>query len=136
MKTLLPTFCLCCAAALPAAAQLVAPGSPPALDATLADSGGGNYAIMERGANHKVWARGVWEQDPSGQAVARTNAYTELATGMHYKNEGGLWAEAKEEIEAFAGGAVARQGQTRVIFANNLATAGAIDLQAPDGQRF
>ena len=38
-------------------------------------------------------------------------------------------------IESFPGGAIARQGQHQVIFANDLATAGAIDMQTPDGKR-
>ena len=53
---------------------------------------------------------------------------------MHYW-ENGQWQESKEEIELFAGGATARQGQHKMIFANNLATVGAIDMQTPDGLR-
>jgi hypothetical protein len=48
----------------------------------------------------------------------------------------GVWSPASEQIEGFPGGAVARQGQHSVIFANNLATVGAIDMQAADGKEF
>jgi hypothetical protein len=52
---------------------------------------------------------------------------------MHYL-ENGEWKETKEEIEATPGGAVARHGPHKVIFANNLNTAGAIDLQMANGK--
>jgi hypothetical protein len=47
----------------------------------------------------------------------------------------GQWTESQELVEAVPGGAIARHGQIQVIFANNLATAGAIDLQTPDSKR-
>ena len=93
------------------------------------------YREVERGANHKVWQRETYEQGPDGKVVARIHKYTELASGLHYKNSQGEWVEAKEEIETAPGGAVARQGQHQVIFANNLNSYGAIDLQTPDGKR-
>ena len=65
--------------------------------------------------------------------MARTNSYTELASGMYYL-DGGQWLESMELIESVPGGAVARHGQTQVLFANNLATAGAVDLQTSDGK--
>jgi hypothetical protein len=92
------------------------------------------YAVVERGANHRIWQRTTYETLPSGQTVSHVHQYTELATGLHYL-ENGQWVESKEVIEAFPGGAVARQGQHKVIFANNLNSAGAIDMQTPDGKR-
>jgi hypothetical protein len=92
-----------------------------------------NYQIVERGPNHRVIQRVTWTNE-LGKAVARTNAYTELATGMHYR-ENGQWKESKAKIKAFPDGAVARQGQHKVIFAYDLAAAGAIDVEAPDGKR-
>jgi hypothetical protein len=47
---------------------------------------------------------------------------------------GSGWSR-KEKIESSSEGAVARQGQHQVIFANNLNTSGAIDQQTPDGKR-
>ena len=70
-----------------------------------------------------------------GGAQVRTNrAFVELATGMHYRS-GNQWKESKELIESFPGGAIARCGPHKVIFANNLNTAGAVDVETPDGQR-
>jgi hypothetical protein len=55
---------------------------------------------------------------------------------MHYQEEaGGAWLDTVEEIEPLPGGAVARKGPHKVVFANDLATYGSIDLEGPDGQR-
>lgn len=105
----------------------------PVAKATPADT---DYAVTERGANHRVWQRTTYEQGPNGKVVPHVHSYTELATGMHYKDANtGQWLESQELIEAFSGGAVARQGQHQVVFANNLNSAGAIDMQTPDGKR-
>jgi hypothetical protein len=93
------------------------------------------FVEVERGPHHKRWVQVNWEDGPGGQRIAHTNAYTELATGMHFLNADGQWSDATEEIESVPDGAVARHGQHRVIFANNLATPGAIDMEMPDGQR-
>lgn len=91
-------------------------------------------SIAERGPDHRV----VWsvraQTDPDGNVSYRTNSYTELATGMHYQ-ENGEWKETRELIEPIAGGAIARYGPHKVIFAENLNTAGAIDMETPDGKR-
>jgi hypothetical protein len=67
--------------------------------------------------------------------VPHTNSYVELATGLNVQSNS-AWIPASEQIEAFPGGAVARHGQHSVLFANNLNTAGAIDMMAPDGKEF
>ncbi len=92
------------------------------------------YAVVSRDAHSRVWERTAYERGPSGQAIPRKHRYVELATGLNYWNNG-QWQESKEEIEPFPGGAIARQGQHQIIFANNLATVGAIDMQTPDGKR-
>lgn len=94
-----------------------------------------NYHVTERGANHRIWQRETYVKLPDGHVVPRLHQYTELATGLHYKNAQGEWLESKEEIEAFPGGSIARHGSYQVIFANNLNSAGAIDLQGGDGKR-
>ena len=94
------------------------------------------YTVAERGPNHRVWQRVVSATDALGRVSYMTNSYTELTTGMHYQDpKSGQWVESQEVIEGFPGGAIARQGQHQVIFANDLATAGAIDMQTPDGKR-
>lgn len=91
--------------------------------------------VVERGANHRIWQWEVYEQGPNGAVYPKIHKYTELATGMHYKDASGQWQESQELIESYAGGAVAKQGQYQVIFANNLCSYGAIDMQTPDGKR-
>ena len=91
--------------------------------------------ISEKGPHHRTYQKLSWETNEIGEVVVHTNAaFTELTTGMNYLKNG-QWVESKEEIEAFPGGAVARQGQHQVIFANDLATVGAIDMAMPDGRR-
>ncbi|HEV2693372.1 MAG TPA: LamG-like jellyroll fold domain-containing protein, partial [Verrucomicrobiae bacterium] len=93
------------------------------------------FQINERGADHRVWQRDTFVKMPDGHIVPQHHAYTELSTGLYYKNAKGEWAESKELIEAFPGGAIARQGPYQVIFANDLNSYGAIDQKIPDGQR-
>ena len=93
------------------------------------------YSVVERGANHRVWQKISYELGPNGQPVPRIHRYTELATGMNYKDANGQWQESKELIESYPGGAIAQQGQYQVIFANDLNSYGAIDMQTPDGKR-
>lgn len=108
--------------------QQTAPDTEPYRDSW------GTIALKERGPNHKQFERTVIETDPQGNPVAwKRPAYTEIVSGMHYWD--GEWKESREIIEPFQNGAVARQGQHKVIFAPNLNTAGAIDLEMPDGKR-
>lgn len=93
------------------------------------------YRVIERGVNHKVWQRETYEKLSNGKIVPSIHKYTELATGMHYKDAKGQWVESKELIESFPQGAIARQGPYQVIFASNLNSAGAIDQLTPDGKR-
>jgi len=85
------------------------------------------YAVVSNDANSRIWQRETYETLPSGQIVTNFHSYTELASGLNYW-DGQQWLPSKEEIDAYAGGAIAQYGQHKVIFANNLNSAGAIDL--------
>src|SRR5206468_4616951 len=52
---------------------------------------------------------------------------------MNYLKDG-AYQPSREEIELFQDGAVFRQAQIQAIFAPNLATLAAIDLQTPSGR--
>jgi hypothetical protein len=94
------------------------------------------YEVIERGPNHRVWQRTNSVAGPEGKLVLQVHRYTELASGLNFwDSTSNQWVESKEEIEPFEQGAIARQGQYLVIFANNLNSAGAIDLQTPDAKR-
>ncbi|HEX5219982.1 MAG TPA: hypothetical protein VFZ59_10485 [Verrucomicrobiae bacterium] len=86
------------------------------------------------GANHRLVRSSTAIPLPGGRVIERSTGYTEIAVGMHYL-ENGQWLPSREEIELFQGGAVARHGPYSVIFAQNIATDGAIDLLTADGFR-
>ena len=92
-------------------------------------------ARSERGPHHKVWQTIREEVTSYGKTYLRTNSYVELGTGLHYW-EDNQWKETKEEIQIVDGAAVAAQGPHKVIFAANLNSVGAIDMESPDGKRF
>jgi len=60
--------------------------------------------------------------------------YFELATGLNHWQDSG-WVPSTEVIESFQGGAVYRNGQHSVIWANNPNTAQAVDFLGSDGVR-
>ena len=92
------------------------------------------FEVTARGGNHRVWQRTVYEIGPAGQAVPHLHQFTELATGLHYRNEQGQWAESKEEIlPAQAGGAAAVKGQHQVYFPYDIYQ-GVIEMVTPDGK--
>ncbi len=90
--------------------------------------------IVERGANHRVWARVVLETNRLGEIIARTNSYTELETGMHYL-EIGQWKESSAEIQITATGAIGENAQHKVTFDGNINSAEAVRLVTPDGKQ-
>ena len=97
-----------------------------------------DYVILERGLHHRQWARVETTRDAvSGEFVLRTNiVYIEMATGMHYVDPAtGKLTESIEQFEAVPGGAIARHGQHFLALSKDLATAGAAQLQTPDGKR-
>jgi hypothetical protein len=96
-------------------------------------TGPGNYQLKEQDQNHKIWERIDYEIGPGGTRRPHAHRYTELATGLSFWN-GTQWQDSQELIEPIAGGAIARYGNHKVSFANNLADPGAIDLQSPEGK--
>lgn len=87
--------------------------------------------VIERGPHYRVWQTVTAHRN----GVYLTNSYVELATGLHYW-EDGRWQDANPQIEVVNGGAVARRGQHQASFARNLNSHGAIELLTPDGKRF
>ena len=58
------------------------------------------YAVTERGADYQVLQKTTVEHGTN-----RLHRYTELVSGMHYKNADGQWMESKVLIELFPLGA-------------------------------
>jgi len=62
------------------------PGTPPALAQTPSAAPPPTPPqVVERGANHSVWQRTVYETKPDGTVVPKIHKFTELATGLNYK---------------------------------------------------
>jgi len=92
------------------------------------------YHIVDQGANYRVWQRETYELTPDGQIRTHIHKFNELSSGLNYWNNG-QWVASQEIIGTYSSGAVANQGQYQVIFANNLNSAGSIDMQTPDGKQ-
>lgn len=111
---------------------------PPPGAAALARSAGNGrvvaQTIVERGPNHRICQTTVAQTNGLGEAIYRTNRYTELATGMHVKQPDGSWREASAEIIPTAEGAAAVNAQHQVFFAANVKSEPTIRLVTPDGR--
>lgn len=66
--------------------------------------------------------------------AAVTNQHTELATGLHSR-QNGQWKESREPVTRIAGGAAAPQDLHKVPLPRALPSAGAVDLDLPDERR-
>ena len=92
-------------------------------------------AILERGPHHRGYQ---WTEEvltPNGGVRTERHRYTQVATGLHYFQDG-QWLDSEEKIEITADGAAALHGAHTVVFAPNINTAGAIALGLPGGGRF
>jgi hypothetical protein len=98
-------------------------------------SAGVPFSIVERGPHHRTWARVSEFKLRDDKVFYKTNSYVELATGMHYF-ENGQWLDTQELIEPVEGGAIAQRGPHKVRFAAQINTAGSIILTDPEGKVF
>lgn len=92
------------------------------------------YAIVAKDANSRVWQRTTYEVSPSGQTVAKTHSYTELASGLNHLVNG-QWVESSEHIVILPNGtAAATNGQHQAYFPGDIYN-GEIELVTPDGEQ-
>jgi hypothetical protein len=92
------------------------------------------YAVVDRGANHRVWQRTIYETRPDGRQIPYIHKYTELASGLNHLVNGG-WVESREEIDILPDGtAAATQGQHQAYFPGNIYR-GEIRLVTSDGKQ-
>jgi hypothetical protein len=93
------------------------------------------WVVAERGPHYKVLERVVPVQLDDGTLEESTNRYVEIATGLHYWDEG-EWRESREEFEVLPTGyAVAAQGQHKVILSPVLNDSeGAVFFETPEGK--
>lgn len=93
------------------------------------------YSIVSNTANSRVWERTVYEQAPDGSVVSRKHSYTELASGLNYRDPAtGRWVPSQARISILSdGSAVATNGQHNAAFPGDIAQ-GAIVLLTPGGK--
>ncbi len=90
------------------------------------------YTVVAKDANSSVWQRTVYELDPSGNPVPKIHSYTEVATGLHYQ-QNGQWLDSRERITILPNGtATATNGQHQAYFPGDIYQ-GTIELVTPDG---
>jgi hypothetical protein len=91
------------------------------------------WSVAASDANSRVWERTVYRSGPNGAVVARTQRYTELASGLNFWR--GQWLPSRAEIdllpsgEAFA--AAATNGQHQAWFPLDISK-GVIQLSTTD----
>jgi hypothetical protein len=73
-------------------------------DAQSADAKSVPYIVQDRALNHRLMSRVV--QSPGADGVIKTNSYTEIATGLHYVENGQL-VESRPEIVLLPDGSAA-----------------------------
>ena len=124
-----------CSAVVNLSAQKVNVSTTPNQASGVSVSQDSSYTVVERGVNDRVWQRTVYESGSDGKLTSHSSGYTELATGMHYKDpQTGEWLESKEQIEINPnGGGQAIQGQHQVYFPYDIYD-GVIELVTPDGK--
>jgi hypothetical protein len=93
-----------------------------------------DYAVVERGANHRVMAHVTVFTNHTGRVFYRTNTYTALGTGMHHL-VADAWVESSDQISITANGAEATNSQHSVFFNGNINTAGAVTITLPGGDK-
>jgi hypothetical protein len=92
-----------------------------------------NNAIATQGAHFRVWQNIVPAfTNQQGTVSYRTNAYTELATGLNHLVNG-QWVPSSENIQITAGGGEATNGQHQVYFAANINASNAVQITTADG---
>ena len=93
------------------------------------------YTVVERGPHHRVVERRVQRRAPDGRAVEESQRSTELASSMHYFDDG-QWKESRDFIEPLPDGAAARFGPHKVLFKADMSSPDAVVVFGPDGGLF
>jgi hypothetical protein len=89
-------------------------------------------SVVSRDANSRVWRWTEYEQGPGGQSISQAHSYTELATGLCYR-QNGQWMDSLEQINILPdGSAAATNGQHQAYFPADIFN-GFITLVTPNG---
>ena len=77
----------------------------------------------------------VFTNSATGQVSYRTNRFTEIASGLNFRDAVGNWQRTREEFLELPGAFVAANGGTKVIVARNLYFSGSLDVLTVKGTR-
>jgi hypothetical protein len=93
-------------------------------------------SAVSRDAHSTVWERTVYERGPNGTVAPRQSRFTELSTGLNFRDSiTGQYRPSREQIDLLPPGgafaAAATNGQHRAWFPLDLAQ-GVIQLTTPD----
>ena len=92
---------------------------------------------VSRDAISTVWERTVYERGPNGAVIPRKHRYTELSSGLNYR-QNGQWRPSREKIDLLPPGgafaAAATNGQSQAWFPLDIAR-GVIQFSGPDGKQ-
>jgi hypothetical protein len=91
-------------------------------------------SVTARAPHQRILESVSTELAEDGSTRSRTNSIVELATGLHYVDDSGKWAESVEAFELVPGAARAWQAQHRVTLAHNPNTPAAVQHRLPDGR--
>jgi hypothetical protein len=108
------------------AQQAVSPPSTSSIDPLRASS----YTVISNAAHYRIWSRVSITTNDSGALTPRTNAFTQLSTGLNRWTTNG-WAEARPELVATTNGVVARGATHSASFAPNINSYGAVQIGTP-----
>ena len=91
-------------------------------------------SVTARSAHERILEQVTSFAGDDGSLRFQTNTVVELATGLHYLDDAGQWAESVEAFELVPGAARAWKGQHRVTLAHNPNTPAAVQHRLPDGR--
>jgi hypothetical protein len=93
--------------------------------------------VVERGSFHRTIEETRTVVDKVGHSSVKRSRYTEIASGMHYRNaKTGQWEESRAVFEVGPKGATAERMPTQVVIAPDISEDGAVEMVLSDGQRF
>jgi VCBS repeat-containing protein len=106
------------------------------VSAELVQTNANGYQVVDKGANHRVWEKVTSITNDFDEVFAITNRYTELGSGLYFRDGSGTWSNATTEIEVREDGiGIAKGGAHITAFSPNVNTRGAIGMATPDGKR-
>lgn len=90
--------------------------------------------LLDRGPHHKLVRKLVPDRRSDGIPRARRVSYTEIGSGLSYRDESGSWQDSEARFEITENGVIARKTQHKVALASSPAAQNPVEVQMPDGQ--